>query len=387
MGDSSPVARKRNDAIDLLRGLVMVVMALDHARDFYSNYPGDPTATLGTVTPALFFTRWVTHFCAPVFVFLAGVSAYLAGTRRTRPELARFLATRGLWLLVVEVTLVRWGWLFELGFHIVVFQVIWVLGLSMVVLAGLVLLPLRPAHVGALGLALVLGHDLLDGVHAASLGSMGWLWMFVHERGRLMPNGHVLLVIYPLVPWAGVMAAGYGLGVVYTWPAERRRRLLLRLGAVLVVAFVALRAGNHYVDPLPWTPQRSPLVTFFSFLACSKYPPSLAYLLMTLGPALVLLGLADGVSARWTRPFVTFGRVPFFYYVLHVPLLHAAAVAVGGTIFMHKLFLPDEETRRVGFSLPVVYLAWALAVLALYPACRWFAGVKARSRAAWLSYL
>ena len=320
----------------------MVVMALDHVRDFYSNYPGDPTVTLDPVTPGLFFSRWVTHFCAPVFVFLAGVSAYLAGTRRTRPELARFLATRGLWLMVVEVTLVRWGWLFELGFHIVVFQVIWVLGLSMLVLAGLVLLPLRPAHVGALGLALILGHDLLDGVHAASFAGLGWLWMFVHERGMLTPSGHLLLVIYPLVPWAGVMAAGYGLGAVYTWPAERRRRLLLRLGAALVVAFVALRTWNHYVDPLPWKRQRSPLITFFSFLACSKYPPSLAYLLMTLGPALVLLGLADGITARWTRPFVIFGRVPFFYYVLHVPLIHAA----GRPVVCKLAFAPKRRQRR-----------------------------------------
>jgi uncharacterized membrane protein len=194
------------------------------------------------------------------------------------------------------------------------------------------------------------------------------------------------------------MMAGYACGAIFAWEPARRRRFLLSVGGALCVAFVALRALNVYGDPRPWAPQRSPLLTFFSFLACSKYPPSLCYLLMTLGPSLVFLGLADGVDAaktRWVRPLVTFGRVPFFFYVLHVPLMHGAAVIVGAllwggagvTAFAHKLFLPPAEYARYGFSLPVVYLAWALVVLALYAPCRWFAGVKARSRAAWVSYL
>jgi len=400
MPDVPPPRPARNDALDLLRGLVMVLMALDHARDFFTNHPGDPTLSLATTTPALFFTRWVTHFCAPVFVFLAGVGASLGAQRgKSRGALARFLVTRGLWLLVVEVTLVRWGWLFQLGFHLVVLQVIWTLGMCMIVLAGLVWLPTRA--VGVFGLALVLGHDLLDGIHAADLGRASWLWTLLHERGFLFPAGHVVNVVYPLVPWPGVMALGYACGGVLARPEAERRRLLVRVGGALVLAFVVLRALNHYADPHAWTPQRTPLLTALSFLACTKYPPSLDYLLMTLGPALVLLGLVDGrtsssgAPARWSRVLVTFGRVPFFFYVLHVPLLHAGAVvagaavhgALGARLFAGKLLSSDADVARLGFSLPIVYLAWALALVVLYPACRWFAGVKARRRDAWLSYL
>jgi uncharacterized membrane protein len=397
MTDVPPHARARNDAVDLLRGLVMVVMALDHVRDFFSNHVGDPT-DIATTTPGLFFTRWVTHFCAPVFVFLAGAGAYLAGARGKPPRaLARFLVTRGAWLIFVELTLVRWGWLFDVAYRVAVLQVIWALGVSMIVLAGLVFSPVRA--VAAFGLALVVGHDLLDGIHAADLGRWSWLWTLLHERGFLSPAGRVLNVVYPIIPWPGVMALGYAAGTILVRPAPERRRLLLRLGAAVTLAFVVVRALDGYGDPHPWSAQRSPLFTLFSFLACSKYPPSLDYLLMTLGPALLFLGAADrlldGASPRWARPFVIFGRVPFFYYVLHVPLLHGAAVAIGALTmgsagasgFAHKILLSGPESGRFGFSLPVVYLAWALVVLTLYPACRWFAGVKARNRSAWLSYL
>jgi uncharacterized membrane protein len=393
-------ARPRNDAVDLLRGLVMVLMALDHVRDFFTNHPGDPAANLATTTAGLFVTRWVTHFCAPVFVFLAGAGVYLAGARgKPKSELARFLLTRGLWLVVVELTLVRWGWFFDVGYGFSVLQVIWALGVSMIVLAALIFLPVRA--VAAFGAALVVGHNLLDGVHAADLGAAGPLWNLLHESGMLHPFGRALLVVYPLVPWVGVMALGYASGVVLTRPPDERRRVLVRLGAALTLAFVVLRAVNHYGDPHPWTAQRSPLFTAFAFLACTKYPPSLDYLLMTLGPAILLLGVVDarlgraGQTPRWARPFVTFGRVPFFYYVLHVPLVHGLAVALGAATMgaaganaiAHKILLPDAESARVGFPLGVVYLAWIVVVLLLYPACKWFAGVKARSRSAWLSYL
>jgi uncharacterized membrane protein len=395
---AAPV-RVRNDAVDLLRGIVMVVMALDHVRDFFTNHVGDP-GDVATTTAGLFLTRWVTHFCAPVFVFLAGAGVFLSGSRGKSPRaLARFLVTRGLWLVVVELTVVRWGWFFDVSYRLSVLQVMWALGMSMIVLAGLVFLPTRA--VAAFGAVLVVGHDALDGVHAAALGRAGWVWTLVHERGMLHPFDqlHLLNVIYPLVPWIGVMALGYAFGALLLRPAAERRRLLLGLGVALTLAFVALRALDGYGDPRPWTTQRSPLFTLFSFLACSKYPPSLAYLLMTLGPAITFLGAIDaaveGGAPRWARPFVTFGRVPFFYYVLHVPLLHGAAVALGAllmgaagaTAFAHKILLSDADTARFGFSLPVVYLAWALVVLALYPPCRWFAGVKARNRSAWLSYL
>jgi uncharacterized membrane protein len=395
----APAPRPRNDAVDLLRGLVMVLMALDHVRDFFTDHPGDPTAQLATTTAGLFLTRWVTHFCAPVFVFLAGAGVFLAGARgKSRPALARFLVTRGLWLILVEATLVHWGWFFDANYGFSVLQVIWVLGVSMICLAALIFLPLRA--LAAFGVALVVGHNLLDGIHAASLGRWSWLWTLLHERGLLRPFGLTLLVIYPVIPWVGVMAAGYAFGAVLTRPADERRRVLLRLGGALTLAFVVVRAINHYGDPLPWSSQRSPLFTAFSFLACTKYPPSLDYLLMTLGPAIALLGwldgrLAGGATPPWARPFVTFGRVPFFYYVLHVPLLHGLAVALGvallgpgaASAIAHKLTLPDAQGARFGFSLPVVYAAWLVVVLLLYPACRWFAGVKARHRSAWLSYL
>jgi uncharacterized membrane protein len=396
---TAAVRPARNDALDLLRGAVMIVMALDHARDFFSNHGGDPAQNLAGVGGVLFFTRWVTHFCAPVFLLLAGAGAALGLARGKSPrDLARFLVTRGLWLLLVEVTLVRSGWMFELAFHIVVFQVIWAIGISMILLAPLVALP-APV-VGALGVAIVAGHDLLDRIHAADLGRWSGLWHVLHERGLIISSpSHVLNVIYPIIPWPGVMMVGFGLGAVLARPAAERRRWLLRAGAGATVLFVALRAMNGYGDPRPWTAGASPLATVMSFLACSKYPPSLCYLLMTLGPALVFLAAADrfleGGTPRWAAPVVTFGRVPFLFYVLHVPLIHGGAVAVGAlrggaadaSAMAHKLFLPDAVVARVGFSLPVVYLAWALAILVLYPVCRWFASVKARSRAAWLGYL
>jgi uncharacterized membrane protein len=390
-----PEASRRNDAVDLLRGLVMVLMALDHVRDFFTNHPGDPAAQVATTTAALFLTRWVTHFCAPTFVFLAGAGASLSRARgRSRPALARFLASRGLWLVVVELTLVRWGWFFDVSYGFSVLQVIWALGVSMMTLAALVFLP-TPA-IAAVGLALILGHNTLDGVHAASLGRWSWLWTLVHEGGFLHPLGRALLVVYPLVPWIGVMATGYAFGaLLLTRPAEERRRWLPRLGVGLTLAFVVLRLVNRYGDPLPWTSQRSPLFTLFSFLACTKYPPSLDYLLMTLGPAITFLGLADGATAPWTKPFVTFGRVPFFYYVLHVPLLHALAVLLGAltlppgaaTAIVHKITLPNDVSTRFGFPLPVIYAAWIAVVALLYPLCRWFAALKARNKSPWLSYL
>jgi uncharacterized membrane protein len=220
------------------------------------------------------------------------------------------------------------------------------------------------------------------------------MWTLIHEGGGFTIDDQVARVFFPLVPWVAVAPLGHAAGAIFTWPDARRRRFLIRLGLGLTVAFVAIRAVNGYGDPRPWTTQSTPGFTFLSFIACKKQPPSLCYLLMTLGPALAFLGLADA-SARWARPFVTFGRVPLFYYLLHVPLIHGAAVALGAILwgadgasaFAHKLLMPADETTRWGFALPVVYVAWALVVVALYPACRWFADVKARSRAAWLSYL
>jgi uncharacterized membrane protein len=382
-------ARGRLDSVDLLRGAVMVLMALDHVRDYFSIAHFDPT-DLSRTTPALFLTRWVTHFCAPVFVFLAGTGAYLSAARgRSRSELSRFLLTRGLWLVVLEFTVVRFGWIFNADYRNLLFvQVIWVLGVSMVVLAGLVHLP--RAAVVAFGAVMVLGHNLLDGVQPDALGEWGTLWTVLHVQAPVTVAGLVILVAYPLVPWVGVMALGYGFGPLLLRPPAERRRLLLRLGAALTVAFLVLRATNLYGDPRPWAPQGSATYTLLSYLNVTKYPPSLLFLLVTLGPAIAALPLLERVRGPVARFFVVYGRVPLLYYVAHLYLIHALAVAVGvarGFDFTAMLGVWMTLPDTWGFGLPVVYLVWVAVVLALYPLCRWFANLKAHRREAWLSYL
>lgn len=392
--------RPRLDSVDFVRGVVMVVMALDHVRDFFHVYakafdPLDPSKTW----TALFFTRWATHFCAPTFVFLAGTGAFLSTRRgKTKPELARFLLTRGLWLVLLELTLVRLGWFFNFDYSVMLAQVIWAIGWSLVVLAGLVFLPTRV--IAAVGLALVFLHNLFDGVSSSSLGSFRWLWVLLHEQNLLMPwPGYAVFVAYPLVPWVGVMAVGYAFGSLLTLERGRRQHTLLLVGGAAVVLFVLLRALNVYGDPAPWAAQaRGAWYTFLSFLNTQKYPPSLLFLLMTLGPSIIAVALFDreGGPGRLARPFVVFGRVPLFYYLLHVPLTHLVAVVFAYVKYGRAewLFLnwpppgaPQLEPPGYGYDLWVVYLVWLGVVAALYPLCRWFAAVKRRRRDAWLSYL
>ena len=395
-----PGGRARLDSVDFVRGVVMVTMALDHVRDFFHAYAKalDPTDPARTWT-ALFFTRWATHFCAPTFVFLAGAGAFLSARRgRTKPELARFLLARGLWLVLLELTLVRFGWFFNFDYRLMIAQVIWAIGWSMVALAGLVFLPTRV--VAAVGLALISLHNLLDGVGAESFGPFRWLWVVLHEQNVLLPwPGSAVFVAYPLLPWVGVMAAGYAFGSLLTSERGRRRRRLLTIGGSAVALFVLLRALNVYGDPAPWVPQaRGAWYTLLSFLNTQKYPPSLLFLLMTLGPSIIAVALFDRAreAGALARPFVVFGRVPLFYYLLHVPLIHLAAVAFAYAEYGRAgwLFLnwpppgaPQLEPQGYGYDLWVVYLVWLGVVAALYPLCRWFAGVKRRRRDAWLSYL
>ncbi len=392
--DAAAPTRARLDAPDLLRGLVMVVMALDHVRDFFTIVRFDPMDLTQTSAP-LFFTRWATHFCAPTFVLLAGASAYLYGHRgRTRAEVTRFLLTRGLWLILLEVTVVRFAWYFNLDYLRTGAQVIWAIGWAMVLLAGLsCVLPVRA--VAAVGVLIIAGHNLLDPLVLAQFGAGAWLWTVLHEGGPLDPGAtHKLVAAYPLLPWIGVLYAGYGFGALLLLPTARRRSVLLTLGFCLMAAFVGLSWLNGYGDPVPWTPQRTPLLTLLSFLDVQKYPPSLLYLLLTLGLAITALPLLE----RWPdgavkRFFVTFGRVPLFYYVLHLYLIHAVALGLAvvtgfDTAFLFVSAKPGSALPPgYGFGLPGVYLVWAGVVGALYPLCRWFAGAKARSRAWWLSYL
>ena len=392
------LARSRLDSVDFLRGLVMVIMALDHTRHFFSkDLSFDPT-DLDKTYPALFLARWITHYCAPVFMFLAGTGAFLSTTRgKSRGELSWFLLTRGLWLVVLELTWVRsLGWQFNFDYHFSMGIVIWAIGWSMVVLAGLVWLPLR--WIVTFGLVMIAGHNLFDFLQPEAFGSFAWLWKILHSGGVIMPSeGYRFAAGYPLIPWMGVMAAGYGFGSLLTRDAAERRRWLVGLGGSMVALFIMARWINVYGDPDPWSAQRNGVFTVFSFLNCHKYPPSLLYLLMTLGPALLVLALMDGGTPRWIEPVQVFGRVPMFYYLIHLPVIHGLAVAAAyvqfgqaGWFFANPPADPNTPSLippGYGFGLPAVYAIWIGVVVALYPACRWFANLKRRRHEPWLSYL
>jgi uncharacterized membrane protein len=386
--------KSRIESIDILRGVIMILMALDHTRDYLGNLAASPTNLAATTVP-LFFTRWITHFCAPVFFLLTGTGAFLSLQRMSRPELARFLLTRGLWLILLEFTLIRFLWQFNLDYQLIVLNVIWALGWAMIVLSGLVLLPAWVA--AAFGVILVAGHNLLDSIQPATLGALRPLWTVLHAPGFLMNEpGRSIFIPYVLIPWVGVTALGYGLGQVYRWEANRRRAFLLRAGLGLTGAFLVLRAINGYGDPSRWSPQASGTFTFLSFINTTKYPPSLLFLLMTLGPALLALRALDRSTPGVLRPALWFGRVPFFYYMLHILLLHVIAIVVArfrlGDItpmFQSPTIDRFPITQPPGWplSLPVVYLIWIAVVASLYPVCRWFAQLRQRRKEWWLSYL
>ena len=372
----------------------MVIMALDHTRDFVGNVALNPMDVVRT-HPALFWTRWITHFCAPTFVFLAGASAYLFGARgRDTGEWSRFLLSRGLWLVFLELTLIRLTWTFNLDYHWAWAQVIWVIGWALVLLSLMVKLP--PKVVGSIGIAIIALHNLTDGLGRAQFGSLYWIWSLLHVTDFLHPaEGWFFLAAYPIIPWTGIALAGYGFGVVLQKQVADRRRIMLRTGLALTLGFIALRYLNIYGDPSRWAVQNDAAHTLFSFLNTTKYGPSLLYTMMTLGPALIFLGLLQGhnlpPASRW---LVVFGRVPMFYYLLHVPLIHVIAVAVAyfgygqvGFLFANppSIFagtLPDGW----GLPLPWVYAVWALVIAILYPLCVWVARLKQRSSARWLSY-
>lgn len=387
-------SRARVESVDVLRGVIMIVMALDHVRDFFGAAvnPTDPATT----TVALFFTRWITHVCAPVFFLLTGVGARLALRRRSRSELSRFLLTRGLWLIFLEIVVLRcFGLQFNFDYRVTVLTVLWALGWAMITLSALIRLPVWAA--AAFGVVMIATHNLLDGVPASAFGALAPLWSALHAPNVIYSDGrHVVLAAYVLIPWVGVTAAGYALGVIFRWDAERRRALLLRLGVGCVVAFVVLRAANVYGDPAPWSAQRSPVFTVLAFLNTTKYPPSLLFLLMTLGPALLALRALDGRTPRLLRPALVVGQVPLFYFLLHMPLIHLLAVAVSYARYgaVHWMFesptldrYPITQPPGWPLPLPVIYLIWGVVVVTLYPLCRWFAGVRRRRDDPWLSYL
>jgi len=397
----SPVSSSPSSRIvslDIFRGLIMVVMALDHTRDFFTNVPFEPE-TLAKTWPALFFTRWITHFCAPMFFLLAGTGAYLYGHRRTAAEPTRFLWTRGLWLIVLEFTIVGTAWSFQIPFGF--FGVIWALGASMILMAAIVRLPLR--WIAALAATMILFHDLLDRVRPAKFGWLAWLWGLLHNRGGVMlPFGVKQFVLFPLIPLMGVMAAGYVLGWLYILDRERRKQWLTRLGIGMIALFVALRLTNLYGNPPAglggvsqgdFHLQPTLSKTVILYLDVEKYPPSLQFLLMTIGPSLLLLAWLDrdtvprALSALWT-----FGRVPMFFYVLHLYVIHTLAIIVSALRGqpLHWLLhggIFGETPPGYGYDLPFVYAIWMTVVLLLYLPCRWFAELKRKRRDWWLSYL
>jgi len=386
-----PSAKPRLDSIDFLRGVVMVVMAIDHTRDFFSSSRFDPLDLTQTYA-LLFMTRWITHFCAPVFVFLAGTGAFLSGSRgKTKPELSKFLLTRGLWLVVLEFTVIRFGWLFNLDYTLSFGQVIWAIGVSMIALAGLIFLPTRIVTI--FGVAMIVLHNLLDNITPSQMGIFGWPWQIIHSGGIIIfPPNYDYVALYPLIPWIGVMAAGYGFGTLLLKDERTQRKMLLMLGLGMILTFIVLRASNIYGDPQQWVPQKSFLFTVFSFIECEKYPPSLLYLLMTLGPAIALLPALEKVKGWFAKFFITFGRVPMFYYILHIYLIHVLAIVVAYFTVHDVRFLlsntpPGTWAMPFGFGLGVVYLIWFIVVVSLYPACRWFARIKQRRKDIWLSYL
>ncbi len=387
----------RISSIDLLRGAVMIIMALDHTRDYFHRYSyyHDPTDLTHT-SPVIFFTRWITHFCAPVFIFLAGTSAFLSGRKKTKKELSVFLVKRGLWLMLLEISLVGFGWFFNPLFSVWALQVIWVLGLSMIVLAAFIHLPQKLIFV--IGMVMVFGHNLLDNVHVPGNTLSGFGWSQFHQFNFFSVGPLVILSAYPIVPWAGVMGLGYCFGNIYlpTFDAAKRKRLLLLLGSLGVLLFVLIRLVNVYGDPSRWSAQASALFSLLSFLNVTKYPPSLLYLLMTLSPAFLFLAFFENASCTFSGMISTYGRVPLFYYLVHIYILHLLAMLLAAftgfgwskMVIAHSWVTDEPSLKGYGLSLPWVYLIWLVVVIGLYPLCKKYDQYKQNNRSKWwLSYL
>jgi uncharacterized membrane protein len=394
----SPAARtphKRIQSIDILRGVVIVLMVLDHVRDFthvsgYAFDPLDPDKT----TPLLYVIRWVTHLCAPTFVFLAGVSTWLqiAGGRTVR-QVSLLLLTRGVWLILLELTVIGYAWSFSIPYMFFL-QVIWAIGGSMIALAGLLWLP-RTVVLGC-GIVIIVGHNLLDGIAVAGPGAGAVVWTLLHVGGLVTIDGLSVLDAYPVLPWAGVMLLGYGIGPLFLTKPAARDRGFIALGASMIAVFLVLRFFNIYGDPIPWLPNIDLRKSVMSFLAVQKYPPSLLYVCATLGPVFAVIPLIERWRGWSSRIFLTYGSVPFFAYILHIFIAHGVAIIVHAACgrdtsqmfdLMRNLVFDQAKMNGTGLALPFTFLTWFLVLAILYPLCRWFSGVRRRRSDWWLAYL
>jgi len=392
------VKSRRIESIDLLRGTIMIIMALDHVRDYFHaySYLYDPTDLQHTTAP-IFLTRWITHFCAPVFMLLAGISACLYGLKNGRKALSFFLFTRGLWLVIVELFIVTLEWTFNPHYPAFILQVIWAFGISMMVLSLLIHLP-RPVLL-LLGIILIAGHNALDAVHVNGNTAPAFLWSALHQPnfngfhfGAFNP-----IVGYPVLPWIGIITLGYCLGSLYAPDVDPalRKRSLRNLGIGAILFFIILRWTNVYGDASLWSTQKNFLFTVFSFVNTTKYPPSLLYALMTLGPALLFLAYAERPLNSLTSKITVFGRVPMFYYLLHIPLIHGIAILAAmlsnhaaDMVNLNTWVTANAQLKGYGFSLWVVYLVWIVVTVLLYPLCLRFSEYKRAHQAEkkWLSY-
>lgn len=381
----------------------MVIMALDHVRDyFHIGANTDDPLNLATTTPLLFFTRWITHFCAPTFIFLSGTSIYLQSQRKTKKELGVFLLKRGLWLIVLECCIVSLGWTFNLQYNIIPLQVIWAIGISMFLFGVLILLNIPYKAIFVVGAVLVAGHNILDFPEAAP-GFQSNFWWDLFHYGVFVPYeyapGHAVLLVYPFPAWMGVMMLGYCTGKLFTtgYTAEQRKKILTRTGLALLALFVALRFTNVYGDPVNWSGQPTGFYTVLSFINVNKYPPSLLFLCLMLGPAFILLAYTEKIKNRFSNALAVFGRTALFYYILHIYVIHIAAAicffarghsfadaANVGEHFPFMFVAPGE-----GYGLAIVYLVWAVVVTGLYPLCNLYDRYKTTHHKEkwWLSYL
>jgi len=387
----------RIDSIDLLRGLVMIIMALDHTRDFFHKdaWTDDPL-NMATTTPLLFFTRWITHFCAPVFVFLSGSSAWFQSLRKSKKQLSLFLIKRGFWLIFIEVVVFNFAFSFDPHYHLIALQTIWSIGISMVLLGLVIWLPF--AAILSIGLLIVAGHNSLDFYEANRMGSYPVIYSLLHHQG-IYPlwNGHQLLIFYPFLSWTGLMILGYCFGKLFTsYNGVQRRKILTWLGIGIIVFFITLRAINLYGNPEQWSTQKNTLFTFLSFINTHKYPPSLLYMCMTIGPAILFLAWFGNIKSRLSKIITVYGRVPFLYYILHFYLIHFLSMILyltRGHSFAEGMKatqgdLPQFIIPGEGYSLAVVYLIWLFVVISLYPVCKWFSDYKIKHKEKWwLSYL